>query len=200
MKPSKIVLFTLALVFIALTACLALFFRSSGCGSVGTLETGEQTLVSNGIERVYYLKLPENYRDQNAYPLIFAFHGLGGDYTYFSEGYYDLQEVVGEEAILVYPNALLKNNAPQWDYDTDPSFFDDLYAELEANLCFDKRKVFAVGHSNGAGMSHTLGCKRGNILRAIGPVAGNLTNNKDLIGQVAVMQIHGTNDTIFTVE
>ena len=108
--------------------------------------------------------------------------------------------MVGEEAILVYPNALLINNVPQWDYDTDPGFFDDLYADLEANLCFDIRKVFAVGHSNGAGMSHTLGCKRGNILRAIGPVAGSLTDYENLIGQVAVMQIHGSNDNIFPVE
>jgi poly(3-hydroxybutyrate) depolymerase len=157
--------------------------------------------MSNDIERVYYLKLPENYNSSTSYPLIFAFHGLGGDYTQWTEGYYDFQEVVGEEAILVYPQALLNiTDDPQWDYDTDPLFFDDLYAELEENLCFDIRKVFAVGHSNGAGMSHTLGCKRGNILRAIGPVAGSLTDQEDLIGQVAVMQIHGSNDTIFPVE
>jgi hypothetical protein len=68
------------------------------------------------------------------------------------------------------------------------------------NLCFDTRKVFAVGHSNGAGMAHALGCKRGNILRAIGPVAGTLTDYEDLIGQVAVIQIHGSNDTIMPVE
>jgi len=200
-KTNKIVLPLLVFFFIALTSCFILSFRSSGCGSGGTLETGEQTLVSDGLERVYYLKLPANYNGDTDYPLIFAFHGLGGDYTIWTEeGGYDLQEVVGEEAILVYPNALLKNNEPQWDYDTDPGFFDDLYAELEANLCFDKRKVFAVGHSNGAGMTHTLGCKRGNLLRAIGPVAGILSNNKDLIGQVAVMQIHGSNDNIFPVE
>ena len=200
MKKSKIVLMVLILALGALVSCLALFFRSSGCGFGSGFTTGERTIMSNDIKRVYYLKLPKNYNSNTSYPLIFAFHGLGGDYTRWTEGYYDLQDVVGEEAILVYPNALLKNNEPQWDYDTDPSFFDDLYAELEANLCFDIRKVFAVGHSNGAGMSHTLGCKRGNILRAIGPVAGNLTDHEDLIGQVAVMQIHGSNDTTMPVE
>jgi len=199
-KFNKVVLCMLALFLIFLNACLALFFRSSGCGSGSGFTIGERTVMSNGIERAYYLKLPENYNEYTSYPLIFAFHGLGGDYTQWAEGYYDLQEVVGEEAILVYPNALLKNDVPQWDYDTDPYFFDDLYSEIEANLCFDKRKVFAVGHSNGAGMSHTLGCKRGNILRAIGPVAGSLTDYEDLIGQVAVMQVHGSNDNTFPVE
>ena len=107
MKNNKVVLFILAFSIIALAACLTLFYGSSGCGSGVTLETGEHTLVSQGIERVYYLKLPANYRTQNAYPLIFAFHGLGGDYTTWTEGYYDLQTLVGVDAILVYPNALL---------------------------------------------------------------------------------------------
>jgi poly(3-hydroxybutyrate) depolymerase len=200
MNLNKIVLSILVLFFVGLAACLALFSGSSGCGSSGDLETGEQTLVSNGVERVYYLKLPANYRTEIAYPLIFAFHGLGGDYTFFSEGYYDLQGVVGEEAILVYPNAQLTNDTPQWDYQSDLLFFDDLYAELEAQLCFDKRKVFAVGHSNGAGMTHTLGCQRGDILRAIGPVAGSLTDYKACTGQVAVIMTHGSGDTIMPVE
>jgi poly(3-hydroxybutyrate) depolymerase len=79
MKTRKVVLFILGLSFIALTACIALFFGSSGCASSGALGTGEHILASNGIERSYYLKLPADYNDQTAYPLIFAFHGLGGD-------------------------------------------------------------------------------------------------------------------------
>ena len=201
MNVNKVVLGILALSLTVTASCLALFFRSSGCGSGSGFTTGERTIMSGDIERVYYLKLPENY-DSNgsSYPLVFAFHGHTGDYTNWTEGDYDLQDVVGDEAILVYPNALLKNDLSQWDYETDPSFFDDLYAELEQNLCFDKRKVFAVGHSNGAGMAHTLGWKRGNILRAIGPVSGTLTNYKDNSGQVAVIQIHGSEDTDILVE
>ena len=38
--------------------------------------------MSDGIERVYYLKLPANYNaNDSSYPLIFAFHGHTGDYT-----------------------------------------------------------------------------------------------------------------------
>jgi polyhydroxybutyrate depolymerase len=199
MKAHKVAFCMLALLLIAIAACLPLFFGSAGCGSDSGFTTGERTVTSGGIERVYYLKLPENYNSYTAYPLIFAFHGYTGDYTNWTEGY-DLQEVVGDEAILVYPNALLQNDWSQWNYETDPYFFDDLYAELEKNICFDERKVFAVGHSNGAGMAHTLGWKRGNILRAIGPVAGTLTNTKDNSGQVAVIQIHGSADTDKTIE
>jgi len=63
--------------------------------------------MSDDIERVYFLKLPENYHSNgSSYPLFFAFHGHSADYTNWTEGYYDLQEVVGDETILVYPNAL----------------------------------------------------------------------------------------------
>ena len=191
MKTNTAVLGILALFCLALAACLALFFESSGCGSGSGFTTGERTIMSNGIERVYYLKLPENYTsNDSSYPLIFAFHGFTGDYTNWTEGYYDLQDVVGDEAILVYPNALLKNNEPQWDYDTDPYFFDDLYAELEENLCFDKRKVFAVGHSNGAGMTHTLWIIARTHVPCPGPVAGSLLDYEACVGQVAVIQTH----------
>lgn len=197
MNKHRTIIFVLILIFGALTACLALFYGSSGCGHSSNLKTGEQTLISQGVERVYYLKLPEDYDPVTLYPLMFAFHGASGDYSAFTEGYYDLQDVVGEEAILVFPNAL-SNEAgmTQWDRENDLLFFDDLYKELETNLCFDTRKVFATGHSAGGGFTHTLGCKRGHVLRAIAPVAGSLLDHEECVGQVAVIQIHGNNDNM----
>jgi len=200
MKTNTVLLGISALLCMLLGACLALFFRSSGCESDSGFTTGERTMLSDGIERVYYVRLPENYNSSDtSYPLIFAFHGLTGDYTNWTEGYYDLQDVVGDEAILVYPNALVTNDKTQWHYQRDVLFFDDLHTELEENLCFDKRKVFAVGHSNGAGMTHALGCQRGSILRAIAPVAGSLLDYESCGGQVSVIMTHGSNDTIMPV-
>jgi len=199
MKNKKAVLCVLVLLFIAIASCSALFFKSSGCGASSTFTTGEHKIISHGIERIFYLKLPENYDPNTSYPLIFGFHGFTSDYTVFTEGEIDLQKVVDDEAILVYPNALDINGEPQWDYESDLLFFDDLYAELEANLCFDKSKVFAVGHSNGAGFTHTLGCKRGDILRAIGPVSGLFLDHDACTGQVAVIMIHGNSDTTISL-
>ena len=172
--------------------------ESSGCGFSSGFTTGERTIMSNGVERVYYLKLPASYDYNTTYPLVFGFHGTGGNYTSFTENtYYNLHGVVGEEAILVYPNALLNSNeVTQWNYDTDLIFFDDLFQELESNLCIDVWKVFTTGHSSGGGMSHFLGCERGDVLRAIGPVAGSLVDYLGCIGQVAVIQIQGSEDTI----
>ena len=188
-------LIALILLLSALAACLALFFRSSGCGTDSGFVTGERSIMSNGVERVYYIKLPEPYDASTPYPLIFGFHGASGDYRSFTQGYYDFQGVVGEAAILVYPNGLANDaGLTQWDQENDLIFFDDLYRELEANLCFDTARVFAAGHSAGAGFAHALGCRRGDILRAIAPVAGALLDHDNCIGQVAVIQIQGTND------
>jgi len=197
MKRNTLIALILVLLISALAACMALFFRSSGCGTDSGFVTGERTVMSNGVERVYYLKLPEPYDASTPYPLVFGFHGASGDYTSFTEGYYSLQDVVGEEAILVYPNGLANEaGLTQWDQEKDLIFFDDLYRELEANLCFDTSRVFAAGHSAGAGFVHTLGCRRGDILRAIAPVAGALLDDyESCIGQVAVIQVHGKNDT-----
>ena len=196
MKSTKAMLLILILCLTALAACLALLYRSSGCGPSSGFTTGERTITSSSVERVYYLKLPANYNALTPYPLIFAFHGASGNYTAFTEGYYDFQSVVGEEAILVYPNGLANAaGLTQWDRDKDLIFFDDLFKELEANLCFDKSRVFAVGHSAGAGFAHTLGCKKGNVLRAIATVSGSLLDHDDCIGQVAAIQIQGRNDT-----
>jgi poly(3-hydroxybutyrate) depolymerase len=198
MKINKIVLCILVLSIIAIAACLALFSRSSGCGSASGFTTGERIIVSNDIERVYYLEFPEDYDPNISYPLIFALHGAGGDYTRWLGEYYTLPDSMKEEAILVYPNALEKaeGELTQWDYESDLIFFDDIYAELEANICFDTRKVFATGHSAGGGFTHALGCKRGNVLRAIAPSAAGLLEHESCIGQVAVIQIHGSNDTL----
>ncbi len=197
MKRNTLMVLMLILFVCALAACLALFFRSSGCGTDGGFVTGERTIMTNGIARVYYLKLPEPYDATTPYPLVFGFHGASGDYTNFTEGYYDFQRVIGEEAILVYPNGLANDaGLTQWDQENDLIFFDDLYRELEANLCFDTGRVFAVGHSAGAGFAHVLGCRRGDILRAIAPVSGALLDHDNCIGQVAVIQIQGTNDNL----
>ncbi len=199
MKTKKALLSIVALFLIASTACLALFFRSSGCGSASGFTTGERTVISNGVERVYYLELPDNYDSSVSYPLVFALHGTGGDYRRWTEeGRYILPDSMKEESILVYPNALEKaeGEVTQWDFERDAIFFDDLYKELEANLCFDIRKVFATGHSDGGGFTSYLGCQRGNVLRAIAPSSGGLLGHDNCIGQVAVIQIHGSSDTI----
>jgi poly(3-hydroxybutyrate) depolymerase len=60
--------------------------------------------------------------------------------------------------------------------------------------------VFSTGHSFGAMMTNALGCYRGDVLRAIAPVAGSPPNGgrggaATCTGEVAAWLAHGENDT-----
>lgn len=160
--------------------------------------SGLRIFTSDGTERSYYVKLPKGYGDPTDYPLVIAFHGTGGDYTRYTKNqYYNLHGAIGEDAVIVYPNALApEGGEPQWNYVSDLSFFDDLVAILKETLSFDHRRLFVVGHSSGAGFAHQIACRRGNVVRAVAPVAGALIDDSECRGEVAVIQIQGITDTM----
>lgn len=170
---------------------------SDGQAAAPLPETGEVTLMSSATERSFYLIIPEDYDpEQPAKPLLFAYHGTGGSYDLWLEGYYDLVETVGDEAIIVLPQALpATNDVNQWNYAYDFEYFEDMLAYLEEHVNFDRRRVFVTGHSSGAGMAHELGCNYGDRIRGIAPHAGILRST-ECVGSVAVLQTHGEYDTL----
>jgi poly(3-hydroxybutyrate) depolymerase len=196
---------------------------SSGCQSTALVESGWMDIQSSGRARTYYLRIPEGYEPGVPMPVVMGIHGTGGSgENFLQDTYYNLQSAVGNEAILVYPNALAGDEGvgdggvgdggvgdggigdggiggsaiANWNQEVDTIFFDDMYAELESSLCFSTGQVFVTGHSSGGGFTSQIGCDRGNVIRAIAPVAGALLDDSACTGQVAVMQIQGANDTM----
>jgi polyhydroxybutyrate depolymerase len=171
---------------------------SSGCQSTTLVESGMVDLQSGGTARTYYLRIPEGYTPGVPLPLVFGIHGTGGSGDNFlQDTEYNLQSAVGNEAILVYPNALATDgNIANWNQEVDTVFFDDMYADLKSTLCFDKEQVFVTGHSSGGGFTSQIGCDRGNVIRGIAPVAGGLLDDSSCTGEVAVMQIQGKLDVL----
>lgn len=170
---------------------------SSGCGRA-PLVSGENEILVNNIIRHYSVNIPSGYDQNFSYPLMFAFHGMGMNGESFKR-YNDFTETIGNEAVIVYPDAI--GNLPAWDINAtqDLDFFDAMLDELSEGLCIDRARIFAAGHSNGASFSNTLGCYRGDILRAIAPVAGRMSDvidEESCVGQVAVWMAHGENDFI----
>lgn len=83
----------------------------------------------------------------------------------------------------------------------DVAFLGALLDELEAELCVDADRLFAAGHSNGAGMSIALACGLGDRLAAVGAVSGvNLTGVCDGEGPLSVLAIHGDADDVVVYE
>ena len=192
----------LATVVFLLAAMLLVGCNSSSDDSA-PLETGLQSMMSDNRERNYYIDLPSDYASAgSSKALLFAFHGSCGSYENWLEalnpnnpGLATLGDAVGDDAIIVYPQAFPNAaNCNQWDATFDYLFFEDLLAELELRgLLWNSNKVFATGHSSGAALTHELGCFYGDVLRGIAPQAGSLTSNS-CIGSVAVIQSQGEFD------
>ena len=163
--------------------------RSAGCdrGDYSQSEA-ERFLEVDGVSRRYQVKLPRNYNPANAYPMLFALHGLNetGDTP---RGQF--ADVIDDDAFQVFPDG----EGEQWNNTTDMVFIDALLTSLQGEYCLDPARVFAAGFSAGGGGTHAIGCYLGDRFRAIAPIAGTGTFT-ECEGRVAVMQIQGTSDFV----
>jgi poly(3-hydroxybutyrate) depolymerase len=169
---------------------------TSGCGQEGTIASGRNSLTVGGLERTFLVDLPASYDANTPRPLVFAFHGATTSAEFFrSARYGNLLSAMAAEAIVVHADAL--GDPTAWDNERDLPFFDAMLERLEQGLCVDSERVFATGHSSGGFFTNTLGCQRGDVLRAIAPVAGGgpfVFGGSGCVGEVAVWLAHGEND------
>lgn len=150
---------------------------SKGCGASSALSAaGKAAGLSVDVgaaKRTFALSVPTGYDAYRAYPLVFNFHS-GGRTGASARDYFGFEGIAGDKAVFVYPDGEQGN----WELDApaaqnkDVLFFDALLARLEAELCIDTSRVFASGSSMGAYLTNQLGCRRGDVLRAIAPHAG----------------------------
>lgn len=159
----------------------------------------DRTLTVRGLERRYRLVVPETYDASQPHALVFAFHGLGDRGENFQAAL-RFEELAGGEAIVVYPHGVHPTlGANGWDLDpegADVELFDTVRAALEDELCVDRAREHVLGFSYGAFMTSALGCHRGDVIRAIAPMAGGPPRGGTCAGQVAVWIVHGEADTV----
>jgi poly(3-hydroxybutyrate) depolymerase len=168
---------------------------TSGCGH-DPPESGERSLTLDAEERTYILDLPPSYEPATPYPIVFGFHGASTSGSTFRSSFYgNLLSAMGDDAIVVHPDAL--GDPTSWETERDVPFFDALVETLSSELCIDADRIFATGHSSGGFFSNALGCERGDVLRAIAPVSGGgpfVFGGASCTGEVAAWLAHGEND------
>ncbi|MCH9683520.1 MAG: hypothetical protein K0V04_18930 [Deltaproteobacteria bacterium] len=149
---------------------------SPGCKAAVSLAEGEHQFMLDDNDRRYIVRLPENYSNDQPWPLIFALHGNGGNPDYWDGigGDRDIRTEFGQEAVIIIPEAI--GNA--WrDYDApsdtwpagielELNYFDTIYQTAQDELCIDVDNVFSMGFSGGGSFSGVLGCRR-EYIRAI---------------------------------
>jgi polyhydroxybutyrate depolymerase len=124
------------------------------------------SMVFDGLERTYFVHLPQNYNSSVSYPLIFVMHGGGALGYQGIEGQSQLSELSDlENFIVVYPEGLEQLGFRTWNAgDCCPSasalgtndigFIDALLEKLKLEIPINEKKVYATGFSNGGQLAY----------------------------------------------
>ena len=143
--------------------------------------------------RTYNLRVPDNYQANHAYPVIFRWHGSGGNGL---SGGLGIESIAGKDAIIVAPDGLNQI----WRSDkVDIIFFDHMLETISKQYCIDSKRVFSYGFSVGGFFTNQLACERGDVLRASAAIAGG-AQGSDCKGKVARWFLHDLNDNVVPIE
>jgi polyhydroxybutyrate depolymerase len=144
-----------------------------------------------GLNRTYYLRVPGGYDPNHAYPLIFRWHGSGGNGL---SGGLGIEGSSGNDAIVVGADGLNR----EWNSKADSPdlvFFDRMLEMIEKRYCIDRDRVFSYGFSSGASFANLLACERGDVLRASAAIAGR-PRGSNCKGKVASWFLSDADDHI----
>jgi poly(3-hydroxybutyrate) depolymerase len=183
--------------------------RSAGCGLAPETALGtyvKQDIVVPGVaakyaatytNRIYWLRVPNGYDPDRAYPTVFLGPGCGGS----GQTPIPLQAASMDDAILVGLNGI--DNCFNKDAADTPelAYFDATLAAIENDLCVDTSRVFVAGFSSGSWLTSYLGCVRAGVIRGQASVAGGLPPiPPTCAGPIAAMYVADTDDTKNTVD
>jgi len=136
-----------------------------------------------GRERSFFVYEPRNL--EPGAPLLFMFHGGGGDGGQARLGTGNEFELLADQYgfVVVYPDGVnrswngcrkLQNAQRDRRGIDDITFVDAMIAQEVARHHIDEKRVFAVGHSNGGSLAIRLALERANKFAGIAAVSSNL--------------------------
>ena len=166
----------------------------------------ERTWMVDGVKRTALVRVPTGVAGQLA--VVFGWHGHGGRSTHSAGrwGYADIDTT----SILVFPQGLptvsplvdKEGRMPGWQTSVDSEggrdikLFDTILADLKKEHSVDARRIFSMGHSNGAAFSYLLWQARPEVIAAIGSVAGGLRADAKIASPMPVIHVAGEKDPL----
>lgn len=168
--------------------------------------SAEPERVTWQVEGVTREALVHASESTDAAPLVFVFHGHGGQMGGVARNFHIHQ--LWPEAVVVYPQGVPTpgkydpaGKQSGWQGatgrrgDRDLKFFDVMLATMKEKHHIDESRVYATGHSNGGGFTYLLWAARPNVFAAIAPSAvSNVTIDK--AQPLPVMHITGQSDKV----
>ena len=149
------------------------------------LRAGEfqRSINVGGVRRNYILNVPRSYDGSKDMPLVLDFHPLtsSSDYQLNNSGTNALSE--SEGFIVAYPDGI----DDSWNFGPcctesrsvdDEGFARAIVTQLQSQGCIDENRVYAMGYSNGGGLSHYLACDASDVFAAVAPAAFDLVEER----------------------
>jgi len=171
------------------------------------LLSNPKNLTHDGLKRTYRIY---NSKSNGKKSLIIALHALGGSSRRFAY-YTGLHNVVGENTIVVYPDAVPSEKRglqPGWNSTyccgtglvnniDDVGFILALIERLTQDYDIDQSKIFVTGFSNGATMAQYLATEHPEKFTGVAAISGSIGVEKKKLKPTTAIPIllaHGRND------
>jgi polyhydroxybutyrate depolymerase len=176
-------------------------------------------MTSGGWAREYLFAAPQAH--DKKLPVVFIFHGMGGQAKYALVDYGWAELAQREGFIAAAPQGLPVDPSKPSDRGTNPTYWNanptggartasdpindvqfvgDMLADLEKKYAVDTTRVYATGMSNGAGMTNRLGDEMPSTFAAIAPVAGNNWGGRPVTVPLPVLMIFGRADPLVPIQ
>jgi poly(3-hydroxybutyrate) depolymerase len=160
------------------------------------------------------LYVPSGYDPQTPLPFVMSLHGAYQSSGQVVEDYLQLRPLAEARPFLYcYPNGSLYSpgsyiwlawawnaaiaSALGFTFVDDAAYLRSVIEEVGRSFAVDRKRIFLIGHSNGADMADRVACESADLVAGIAKLAG--TSCPDLGSRrpaepVSVLHIHGTAD------
>mgnify|MGYP001161494173 FL=1 len=167
-----------------------------------------QEYYYGGIDRSYYLYIPDTIESQS--PLVFVFHGYTGSAAGIM-GYSGINDIADENGFAVcYPQGVVDDFGNtffnvgysfHWNETVDDvGFVISLAQYLQSEHDLSSINTFSTGMSNGGDLSYLLACEASTHFRAVAPIAGIMMEwvyeTCEPERPMPLLEVHGNNDNI----
>ena len=166
-----------------------------------------QIIESEKVDRKFWVRAPKKIT-KNKYPLVFFFHGNGGEAYGFLQNTPQITNLVdSDQFIAIFPDGHLKS----WNCGNENSKADDvmfikkIVDHLKTNVLpvdlMDFDKIYGIGISNGSLILNKI-AKETSIFTGIAPIISQQSDSISITiakKPISLFQINGTNDDVIPV-
>lgn len=195
-----------------LALCVALCLLPAACSSKSPASKQHQSSIPDGPlggDRPVTPYVPSSYDPSRPAPLVVLLHGYSASGLAQEILFQFRQRADKDGFIYMYPDGTLDSTGKRFWNATDAccdfggtgvddsAYIEGLIKDAESRYNIDPKRVFVIGHSNGAFMAYRMACDHADTIAAAVSLAGAMYSDASKCKPsepVSILQIHGSDD------